>query len=264
MLSDGIKFHFQSSVKFDSANPLRIGIHPKGKEASISWGNFDAFLGATGRRGATDEVNLAAVGIEAQKDGRIPVHATSMWTGKARIYAAGDAAGDNEIGPGGLYPTGRAQAVRAIYSMFMNEWPLGGFKADYYADVPTAIWTNPDVAYVGPTEKAARLRYGAEAVGCIQMGYDTTVRYAVTPKDGFLKIIFLLDGGRVLSCHMMGDDSNEMIHYGAAMVNGQHTVFDVVREITAGVTYQEVYRIAAMEAVMQVQQHMQRLKTLRA
>jgi len=165
-------------------------------------------------------------------------------------------AGDNEIKPGGVYTTGQAQAIRAVYSMFINEWPHVAFRADYFREVATAIWTNPDVAMIGPTEKAAKERYGEAAVGTVISRYDCTIRHAITPKDGFLKMIFLLDGGRILGCHLYGDDANEMVHYGSSVVNGHHTVFDVIRQVMAGVTYQEVYRIAAIEACIQVHDYM--------
>lgn len=257
MQESGISINLKSSVKFDEDDPLKIKVHPMGDEEAGEWVKFDAFLGAVGRRGNTDGLNLECVGLEADRTGCIPVRPTSMWTGKANIYAAGDAAGPNEIKPGGLVTTGQAQAIRAVFSMYINEWPEYAFRADYYHDTVTAIWTNPDVAFIGPTEEEARKRFGDEAVGVATATFDCCVKYAVSPKEGFLKLVFLLDGGQVLGCHIVGDDSNEFVHYGAAMVNGKHSVKDIVRQVMAGVTYNQVYRAAAMDAVVQVHDYME-------
>merc|ERR1712032_1221517 len=179
------------------------------------------------------------------------------WTGIGNVYAAGDVAGPNEIKPGGLVTTGQAQAIRAVFSMYVNEWPEYAFRADYYENTVTAIWTNPDVAYVGITGEEARQRYGESGVGVAKATFDCCVKYAVTPQEGFIKLVFLLDGGQVLGCHILGDDANEFVHYGAAMVNGKHSVRDIVRQVMAGVTYNQVYRAAAIDACEQVQDYME-------
>jgi len=183
------------------------------------------------------------------------VYETSMWTGVGRIYAAGDVAGDCEIRPPGLVTTGQAQALRAVYSMFVNEWPISDFRADYYGLCPVAIWTMPDVAYVGLTEEEAKQRYGEGLVATSTAPYSVTVRYAIKPQEGFVKLVFLLDGGRVLGCHLFGEDANEMVHYGASVVNSGQTVYAVMKEVMAGVTYQEAYRFAATQACFQVAAH---------
>ena len=45
---------------------------------------------------------------------------------------------------------------------------------------------------------------------------------------------------------------NPQVHYGAMLVNCRHTVFDVVKEVMAGVTYQEAYRSAGLDASKRV------------
>lgn len=257
MEDTGISIKLNSSVKFDEEDPFRVKVYPMGVEEDGAWVKFDAFLAATGRRGNTETLNLDRIGLSVDRTGCVPVHPTSMWTGKGNIYAAGDVAGPNEIKPSGLVTTGQAQAIRAVFSMYVNEWPEYSFRADYYPDTVSAIWTNPDVAYIGPTEEEARQRYGDAAIGVATATFDCCVKYAVTPREGFLKLVFLLDGGQILACHLLGDDANEFVHYGAAMVNGKHTVTDIVRQVMAGVTYNQVYRAAAIDAVNQVQDYME-------
>jgi pyruvate/2-oxoglutarate dehydrogenase complex dihydrolipoamide dehydrogenase (E3) component len=72
--------------------------------------------------------------------------------------------------------------------------------------VPVAIWTSPDVAYVGLTEPEAKARYSAhEMVGSALGHYSETTKYAVDPHEGFIKLLFLRDGGRCgVRCALFG------------------------------------------------------------
>jgi len=89
-------------------------------------------------------------------------------------------------------------------------------------------------------------------IGVAQCDYSSTVKYAVKPVRGFVKLVFMLDGGRVLGVHQMGAEASEMIHYGAMLVNQQQSLFDVVKEVMAGVTFQEAYKIAARGGCLDV------------
>ena len=133
----------------------------------------------------------------------------------------------------------QAQAIRAIYSAYVNEWPSGQLQAQYFEHVPVALWLTPDVAYVGLSESDAVKRYGASAVGTSRADYSSTIkyvtgianqpsyrlsmltsaqinlkvlnRYCVTPRPGFVKLVYLLDGGRIVGAHLFGEDTTEMV-----------------------------------------------------
>ena len=122
-----------------------------------------------------------------------------------------------------------------------------------------AIWTSPDVAYVGLTEPEARQRFAAPGmVGSAVGRYAETTKYAVDPHEGFVKLLFLRDGGRILGVYIYGHDANEIIHFGASLVNTDGTVFSVVKEVLAGVTFMEAYRFAALRGCVVVAAHARR------
>jgi len=75
-----------------------------------------------------------------------------------------------------------------------------------------------------------------------------------------VKLVYLIDGGTIVGAHMFGEDASEMVHYGALLVNCQHTVFEVVKEVMAGVTYQQAYRTAGLMASKRVTEHAHKLK----
>jgi dihydrolipoamide dehydrogenase len=79
-----------------------------------------------------------------------------------------------------------------------------------YGNIPGCTYTNPEVASVGMTEKAAR-----------EAGYDLKIgkfpytasgkAAAAGAKDGFVKLIFDARYGELLGAHMIGDNVTEMI-----------------------------------------------------
>jgi len=107
----------------------------------------------------------------------------------------------------------QAQAIRAIYSAYVNEWPSAQLQAQYFENVPVALWLTPDVAYVGLSEAKAVERYGSEAVGTSRADYSSTIKYCVNPRPGFVKLVYLLDGGRILGAHLFGEDTTEMVRF---------------------------------------------------
>jgi NAD(P) transhydrogenase len=93
----------------------------------------EAFMAATGRRGNTRALQLPQIaGLRTTRTGCVEVHPLSLWTGVEKIYAAGDCAGLSAFQPHGLVTSGQAQAIRAVYSAFVNEWPSPELRSDYF------------------------------------------------------------------------------------------------------------------------------------
>merc|ERR1712072_1500312 len=109
------------------------------------------------------------------------------WTGCGRIYAVGDVAGAN------LATAGQAQALRAVRTMF-GSGKISGEKLIQYK--PSGVWTIPELAWVGLTEEEAEK--ASFNYGTARVEYSQTVRGCVTNDDGFLKLIYDRDSGRVL------------------------------------------------------------------
>jgi glutathione reductase (NADPH) len=79
-----------------------------------------------------------------------------------------------------------------------------------YADIPTAVFSHPNVGTVGLTEEDARKRYPAVEI------YRTSfrpLRHTMTLREErtMMKLIVDKATGRVVGCHMVGADAGEII-----------------------------------------------------
>jgi glutathione reductase (NADPH) len=79
-----------------------------------------------------------------------------------------------------------------------------------HADVPSAVFSNPNVGTVGLTEAAARARYGEIDV------YRTSfrpLRHTLSGRDEktMMKLVVERGGQRVVGAHMVGPEAGEII-----------------------------------------------------
>lgn len=199
----------------------------------------DCIISGSGRHGCSAGLgleNLEAAGLKINRGKYIEVNEDGF-TGCPNVYAVGDVAG------GGLATVGQAMAVRAVRACFgsglMRTERTKLFK-------PYGVWTVPEIAWAGITEDKA-LQDGLN-VGTAIVEYDKTVRGCVTNEDGFLKLIFDRDTGQVLGVHIFGENSCDLVNYGAECVNDGDTIFDVLQMVFPAVTYHELYHLAATEA----------------
>lgn len=193
----------------------------------------DALLYAGGRRANTDDLNLAAAGLEADERGRIPVDG-QLRTRAPHIAAAGDV-----IGFPALASVSMAQGRLAVAHM------LGLPAADRSELLPYGIYTIPEISMVGPTEQrltAARTPY---EVGVAR--YEDLARGQMIGDDaGFLKLLFDPDSLRLLGVHIIGTSAAELIHIGQAVMASGGTI-EVWRDAVFNhPTLAEAYKVAAL------------------
>lgn len=199
----------------------------------------DCIISGSGRHGCTGGLGLETLEAAGLKLGRgkyIEVNEDGF-TGCPGVYAVGDVAG------GALATVGQAMAVRAVRACFgsglMRTEQTKLFK-------PFGIWTVPEIAWAGITEDKA-VQDGLN-VGTVVVEYDKTVRGCVTNEDGFLKLVFDRDTGKVLGVHIFGENSCDLVNYGAECVNDGDTIYDMLQMVFPAVTYHELYHLAATEA----------------
>jgi len=159
----------------------------------------DLVLFATGRRPNTAGLGLEGAGVKLAPDGAVLVDAYSR-SSVPSIHAIGDVT--NRIN---LTPVATAEAMWLARTLFRND-PV----AVDHEYVPTAVFSNPNVATVGLGEEAARERYGAIEI------YKTSFRalkLTLTDKTErtFIKLVVDAASQRVLGAHMIGPDAGEAI-----------------------------------------------------
>ena len=160
---------------------------------------FDRLLLASGRRPNIEELNLAATGVETYKLG-IAVD-ERMRTNVPGIWAAGDVNGQAQFTPVAQY-----QARIAVEDMYR---PGEGPAADYTV-LPTAIFTDPELAGVGLTAMEAE-EQGFECETVVHpLKYVRRASY-IDAKHGLYKIVFDRPSRRVLGLHVVSRGASDIV-----------------------------------------------------
>jgi len=159
----------------------------------------DLALFATGRVPNTRDLGLEAAGVRCARDGRIVVD-RFLKSSVDSIYAIGDVANEHN-----LTPVATAEGMAVARTLFNNEpTPMD------YENIPTAVFSNPNLATVGLSEAAARERYAAVDI------YRTSFRalkhtLGETDERLFMKLVVDRASTRVVGAHMIGPDAGEII-----------------------------------------------------
>jgi glutathione reductase (NADPH) len=159
----------------------------------------DRVMFATGRWPNVTGLGLEAAGVKLARNGGIAVDKFSQ-TSVPNIYAVGDVT--NRIA---LTPVAIREGHAFADTVFGNK-PTA---ADH-ADVPTAVFSEPEVGVVGLTEAQAR-----EQLAQVDI-YKTSFRpmkMSLAGRDtrAFFKLVVDGETDRVVGCHIVGPDAGEMI-----------------------------------------------------
>ncbi|WMN87199.1 Si-specific NAD(P)(+) transhydrogenase [Vibrio parahaemolyticus] len=244
-VSDALSYHFWNSgvvIRNDETYEKIEGtedgviIHLKSGKKMLA----DCLLYANGRTGNTDKLNLGAVGLEADSRGQLKVN-RNYQTAVEHIYAVGDVIGYPSLASA-AYDQGRfvAQAITKG-------------QADNYLieDIPTGIYTIPEISSVGRTEQeltAAKVPY---EVG--RSSFKHLARAQIAGKDiGSLKILFHRETKEILGIHCFGQRAAEIIHIGQAIMEQKgeaNTIEYFVNTTFNYPTMAEAYRVAALNGL---------------
>ena len=196
MSAKGVKIRF-------GEEPRRITRRGDGSlEVEFSDGaheDADLVMFATGRHPNSANLGLEAVGVELAADGTVIVDKYSR-TSVESIHAIGDLT--NRLN---LTPVATAEAMWLARTLFKGE-PT----AVDHDNVPTAIFSNPNIATVGLSEERAREKFGAVDV------YKASFRaLKLTLGDKsertFMKLVVDRASQKVVGAHMIGADAGEVI-----------------------------------------------------
>jgi NAD(P) transhydrogenase len=200
----------------------------------------DVVLYAAGRSGNTEELGLAASGVELDPRGRILVDAEYQ-TAVPGIYAAGDV-----IGPPALASVSAEQGRVAMCHAF--DIP---FKETVDPLPPFGIYSIPEVAMVGLTEEAAAAAGIDAAAGRYDFSNNPRSIIAGTTY-GFIKLVFRRDDRRLLGVHIVGEEAAELIHAGQAVLHAGETIDRFIHSTFNIPTRAEAYKYAAYDGLQQL------------
>jgi mercuric reductase len=202
----------------EAANELQAALQDEGIEVVLNAGvdsfartaeGIEAVVGgrtitvshvllASGRKPNIELLGLDRIGVEVTGGGIVVDE--HQRTSVAGIWAAGDVA----VGPM-FTPTAQYQARVAVEHMFGD----GSHRADY-AVLPTAIFTDPELAGVGLTEAEASARGHEVEVVKHPLAAVTRAQY-FGAKRGVYKIVFDRGSRRVLGIHVVSRAASDIV-----------------------------------------------------
>jgi glutathione reductase (NADPH) len=159
----------------------------------------DLVMFATGRKPNTAALGLEGAGVQLGEGGAVKVNEYSR-SSVDSIHAIGDVTDRLN-----LTPVATAEGMALAKTLFRNEpTPVD------HVNVPTAVFSDPNLASVGLSEEAARGRYGKVDV------YKTAFRALKLTLGGheertFMKLVVDAASQRVVGAHMLGPDAGEII-----------------------------------------------------
>jgi pyruvate/2-oxoglutarate dehydrogenase complex dihydrolipoamide dehydrogenase (E3) component len=156
-------------------------------------------LVAIGRRPNTEDLNLAAAGIEANKQGYVTVDAT-LQTSAPGIYALGDVKG----GPAFTHIS--YDDYRILRDRWLNK--LDTTTGDRL--VPNTTFIDPQLASVGLSETEARKR-GLD-IRVAKMGMNSIARaLEMDEARGLMKVVVDAKTDQILGCTVLGIEGGEIM-----------------------------------------------------
>jgi len=197
----------------------------------------DAILWCNGRTGNTAHLGLEEIGLKANGRGQLAV-SESYQTECANVYAVGDV-----IGPPALasaaYDQGRCAAAHIT----------GSKDVPRVTDVPTGIYTIPEISCLGKTEKELTDACVPYEVG--QAFFRHLARAQISGDVvGMLKILFHRETLEILGIHCFGNNAAEIVHIGQAVMrqpgNSLHYFVNTTFNYP---TMAEAYRVAALNGL---------------
>ena len=228
---------FRLKTKVDSAKitgkKVRAQLTSGDKQETMQ---FDRLLVSVGRRPLTRGLGLEKIGVKTDPESGHVLVDGSYQTNIFGIYAIGD------LVPGPMLAhKASAEGIAAVEC-------IAGLPGEVnYDAVPSVIYTSPEVASVGLTEKELKQRGIPCCVGTYPFTGAGRAR-CMGEMDGFVKLIAHAKTDRILGVHIIGARAADMIAECVLAVELGASSEEIARTIHGHPTFAE----ALMEAAMAV------------
>ncbi len=193
----------------------------------------DTVLVATGRIPNGDLLDAELAGVEV-RDGRVTVDEYQRTTARG-IFALGDVSSDYQLKHVANHES------RVVKENLLLDWDdTESLKQSDHRYVPSAVFTDPQIAMVGLTENQARAQ-GYDIRTKVQDYGDVAYGWAMEDTTGIAKIIVEAETGKILGAHIMGHQASSLIQpiiqamsFGLAgqdMARGQYWIHPALPEV---------------------------------
>ena len=178
---------------------------------------FDRVLVAVGRRPNCDDLGLENTSMELDERGFIKVDERQC-TADSDIYAIGDVAG------GVMLAHKAAKEARIAIEALLGE------NAIFDAVIPAVVFTDPEVAWCGLTEREAGERGIDVTIATFPWGASGRA-LAVDRPDGVTKLVVEPQTERILGMGIAGHGAAELIGEGVVLVEMGATARDLAESV---------------------------------
>ena len=238
---EALKYHLRDlavTFRFGETRRRRSSPPPAARSPSLASGKripADTVMYSAGRQGQTDDLDLAAAGLAADKRGRITVD-EFFRTSVPNIYAVGDVIGFPALAATSM-EQGRLAAHHAcglpVHSAHLLQ--------------PIGIYTLPEISFIGKTEDQLTRECIPFEVGVSR--YRELARGQIIGDSyGVLKLLVSPDDRTLLGVHVFGTGATELVHIGQAVMGCGGTIDYLVDAVFNYPTLAESYKVAALDA----------------
>jgi dihydrolipoamide dehydrogenase len=195
-------------------------------------GAFDAVLVAVGRRPNTGDMGFSEIGLQLTDRGFLQVNERQE-TNIAHIYAIGDVVGEPML------------AHKATHQGKVAAEVIAGHNAAFAPmTIPSVAYTNPEVAWMGLTEKEAKAQNIEFDKGKFPWGASGRALSAGAA-TGVTKVLFDKGSGRIIGAGICGMHAGELIHEAVLALEMGANAEDISRTVHAHPTLAETFAFAA-------------------
>ncbi len=199
----------------------------------------DALLYAMGREPNYSLLKLEQAGLVPDDTGWVQINDHHQ-TSQSHIYIIGDLAGYPS-----LASTAMQQGLMAISHAFKGETKTDGGL------LPMAIYTIPELSYVGETERELQAREADYVKGYAH--YSKNARgQIIGDEQGLLKLLVDRQSHTILGVHIIGESASELVHIGQMAMTCNATVKTLAAMVFNYPTLAQCYKAAALDCLLKI------------
>lgn len=197
---------------------------------------------AVGMSPNTDNLQLQKASVETGKNGFIRVSPNTYRTNADNIYAIGDIVELPEIVHPALAHVAaiEGELVSEIIAKGKSEWSIN------YAQIPVAIFTDPEIGVCGLTKEEACKTFPDSAEKIVEQSISDNyfgIARALEEPYGLSKIVVDLNSfGKILGAHIIGPSATERIHIWTEAMRAGESALLMAEQVMAHPTFSETSR----------------------
>ena len=223
MKKSKIKIHLNSHIKYIKKidkNNYEINLNKKKIKTNY-------ILSAIGRIPNVQNLDLSKAKIQINDDGSIKANRVFQTTNE-NIYALGDVINYINLTP---------MAIRQGHYISEKLFNKKNLQYDF-KNVPTAVFSSPQLATVGLTLEAAKLN----RIDCYELKTEfksMKKSFRKENKDTFYKLVIEKNTKKVIGAHILSDDAGELIQLLGVLVVSGATIDDFRKTVAVHPTSSE-------------------------